>query len=453
MNAAPAPSSRAASAERLRRTFLSLRDHNYRLWALGALVSNVGTWMQRIAQDWLVLVDLTRHSAAAVGIVMSLQFGPPILLMPLAGIAADRWERRRMLMLTQSAMALLALGLGGLVLAGRVTLWQVYAFAAATGCVSAFDAPARQTFVAELVGDDALPNAVALNSTLFNGARLVGPAVAGLTIAAVGAGWVFVLNAASFVAVIAALARMRVAELRPVPGHGGGASGMIEGFRYLRAHPESMIALGMLFLVGTYGLNFPIFVSTMSVGAFHGGPRLYGLLSSTMALGSVAGALLVAGRKPPHLVLLRASALAFGLGCAAAALMPDAWMFGALLAVVGALAQTFTTSTNSLVQLATEPAMRGRVMAIYMGIFLGCTPLGAPLVGWVADAFGPRWALGVGAASGFAAALLATWYLRRAKRARRAAQPAAGASPCPNTLAGAREPASSGGPDGGLTVH
>ena len=411
---------------RLRRTFRSLADHNYRLWAAGALVSNVGTWMQLIAQDWLVLTELTRHSGTAVGIVMSLQFGPPIVLMPLAGLAADRCDRRRLLIVTQSAMALLALGLGLLTISKRVELWHVYLFAALLGCVTAFDSPVRQTFVAELVGDDDLPNAVALNATLFNGARLVGPAVAGVMIAAIGSGWVFVANALSFVGVIAALVAMRVDELRRLPRADAGITGMIDGFRYIRAQPDLALALAMLFIVGTYGLNFPIFISTMAVTTFHGGPDLYGALSSLMAVGSVAGALLVAARRSPSLRRLRASALAFGVACALAALMPGPWSFGIVLALVGSLAQTFTTSTNSLVQLSTEPFMRGRVMAIYMGIFLGCTPLGAPLVGWVADAFGPRWALGVGAASGFAAALLATWYLQRAKRRRAGVAPAAG---------------------------
>jgi MFS family permease len=393
---------------RLRRTFRSLADHNYRLWAAGALVSNVGTWMQRIAQDWLVLAELTRHSGTAVGIVMSLQFGPPIVLMPLAGLAADRCDRRRLLIATQSAMALLALGLGLLTISHRVELGHVYLFAALLGCVTAFDSPVRQTFVAELVGDDDLPNAVALNSTLFNGARLVGPAVAGVMIAAVGSGWVFVANALSFVGVIAALAAMRVGELRQLPRADAGITGMIDGFRYIRAHPDLALALAMLFIVGTYGLNFPVFISTMAVTTFHGGPDLYGALSSMMAVGSVAGALLVAARRSPSLRRLRASALAFGLACALAALMPGPASFGAVLVAVGALAQVFTTSTNSLVQLSTEASMRGRVMAIYMGIFLGCTPLGAPLVGWVADTFGPRWALAVGAASGvFAAAVAA----------------------------------------------
>ena len=401
---------------RMHSTLRSLHSYNYRIWACGSFVSNVGTWMQRIAQDWLVLSQLTRHSGAAVGLVMSLQFGPPILLMPLAGIAADRLDRRRLLLATQSAMAAAALALGLLVITHRVTLWEVDLFAAIMGCISAFDSPARQTFVAEMVGDDDLPNAVALNASLFNSAQLVGPAVAGMMIAAVGTGWAFVVNALSFVAVLASLMRMRIHELRPMARSGLPRASFADGLRYVWHSPRLLLALTMLFLVGTYGLNFPIFISTMSITTFHGGPGLYGALSSAMAVGSVVGALMSAGRQRPGLTILLASAGAFGLACTLAALAPNIWMFGLALAVLGALAQTFTTSTNSLVQLATQPAMRGRVMAIYMGIFLGCTPLGAPLVGWVADALGPRWALGVGAASGFAAAMVAAAYWLHVQR-------------------------------------
>ncbi len=401
---------------RLKSTFRSLRTHNYRIWAAGALVSNVGTWMQRIAQDWLVLTRLTQHSGTAVGVVMSLQFGPPILLMPLAGWVADHCDRRKLLIATQSAMALSALSLGLLVLTGLVTLWQVYLFAGIMGCISAFDSPVRQTFVAELVGDHDLPNAVALNSSLFNSAQLIGPAVAGVMIGATGTGWVFSLNAVSFVAVIAALMNMRVGELHPQARAAASGNGIADGLRYVRRRPDLVLALTMLFLVGTYGLNFPIFISTMSVTVFHGQAHLYGALTSTMAAGSVVGALLAAGRGPPDLGRLTTSTFAFGTVCALAALMPDIWSFGAMLMVLGVVAQTFTTATNSLVQLSTEPAMRGRVMAIYMAIFLGCTPLGAPLVGWVADTFGPRWAIGVGAASGFAASIVATAHSFRSNR-------------------------------------
>lgn len=398
---------------RLRRTFRSLHQFNYRIWALGSLVSNIGSWMQRIAQDWLVLANLTDKSATAVGLVMALQFGPPILLMPWVGKVVDRVDRRKLLLLTQSAMCLNALCLGILVLAGVVALWHVYLFAAVMGCISAFDSPVRQTFVAELVGEDDLSNAVALNATLFHGARLVGPAVAGIMIAVIGSGWVFIVNALSFVAVVASLCAMRTYELRPLPTADRHQAGIGSGFAYIGKNRELIIALVMLFLIGTYGLNFPIFISTMSVTTFHGGPHLYGTLSSAMGVGSVAGGLFSAGNKTPNMRILIFSSLAFGIVGMFAAIMPSALSFGVLLIVLGVVAQIFTTSTNALVQLSTKPEMRGRVMTIYMGIFLGCTPLGSPLIGWVADTLGPRWALSVGAASGLLAGMIGTVYFLR----------------------------------------
>ncbi len=394
-----------------RGTFRSLRVFNYRLWAGGAFVSNVGTWMQRTAQDWLVLTALTPHNATAVGVVMGLQFGPQVLLLPWTGSAADHLDRRKLLLATQAAMGLLALGLGLLTVTGLVRLWHVYAFAFGLGCVTAFDAPARQTFVSELVGEGDLSNAVALNSTSFNAARLIGPAVAGVLIAAVGSGWVFLLNALSFVAVLCSLCLLRVGELHrndKVPRTRGS---LAAGFRYIRERPDLLSVLGMLFLIGTFGINYPIFISTMSVTVFHAGASQYGLLTSIMAVGSVAGALLSARREKPRLAFLLAGAGVFGLGFAVAAFMPNYWLFGLALVVVGVAAQTFTTTAISVVQLWTEPAMRGRVMAILLAVAMGGTPLGAPLVGWVADRFGPRWALGVGAASGFAAALVGIGYL------------------------------------------
>ena len=396
----------------LKRTFRSLGRHNYRIWAAGSFVSNVGTWMQRIAQDWLVLTQLSNHSGTAVGVVMALQFGPPIILLPLVGRVADRVDRRKLLLVTQSAMAATALGLGFLVITGLVTLWLGYVFAGLMGCISAFEAPVRQTFVAELVGEEDLPNAIALNSTLFNSARLIGPAIAGVLIAVMGTGWLFIINGLSFVAVLVSLLKMRVSELSPRPMSSAYGVTMTDGLRYVRHKPDLVIALIMLFLIGTYGLNFPIFISTMSVTTFNGGPHLYGALSAAMAVGSILGALLAAGRGQPRLTLLAASALGFGVTCTLAAVMPNVWSFGLALVALGVMAQTFTTSANSLVQLRTEPAMRGRVMAIYMAIFMGCTPLGAPLVGWVADVFSPRWAMGVGAASGFIATMVAFMYHR-----------------------------------------
>lgn len=396
--------------------FRSLKTPNYRLWAGGALVSNVGTWMQRMAQDWLVLTQLTHGSASAVGLVMALQFGPQLLFLPWTGFAADHFNQRKLLMLTQAAMGTLALMLGVLTVTGVIQLWHVYVFAFLFGTAAAFDAPVRQTFVAELVGDEDLPNAVALNSTSFNAARMVGPAVAGQTIAAFGIGWAFVANGASFVAVLISLCLLRVSELHPHPRATRAKGSFLAGFRYVWDRPDLRTILIMLFLIGTFGLNFPIFISTMAVGVFHADARGFGLLSSIMALGTLSGALIAAGRARIGFRSLLVGAAVFGVGCTLAALAPGYWPFAAALVVIGVAALTLTSGTNSLMQLSTEPAMRGRVMAIRVGIALGCTPIGAPIVGWVADHFGPRWALGVGAASGFAAAVVAAVFLTRPAR-------------------------------------
>lgn len=399
-------------------TFRSLRIYNYRLWAAGALVSNIGTWMQRTAQDWLVLTQLTHNNATSMGVVMAFQFGPQVLLLPLTGFAADHFDRRKLLIVTQATMGTLALGLGLLTLGGHVQLWQVYAFAFLLGCATAFDAPARQTFVSDLVVEADLPNAVALNSTSFNAARLIGPAFAGVLIAVVGSGWVFLINAISFVAVILSLSFLRVSELQIEKRAERTRGSFLEGFRYVWERPDLKAALLMLFLIGTFGLNFPIFISTMSVSVFHAGASQYGLLTSIMAIGSVAGALLSARRAKPQITLLFIGAAIFGFGFSLASIMPNYWLFGLALVVIGVASQTFNTTVNSTVQLSTDPAMRGRVMAILLAIALGGTPIGAPLVGWVADTFGPRWALGVGAASGFSASLVGIRYLLKYRQLR-----------------------------------
>lgn len=398
--------------------FRSLNTYNYRIWAGGALVSNIGTWMQRTAQDWLVLTQLTPHNATAVGIVMALQFGPLLLLLPLTGLVADRFDRRKVLLATQAAMGLLALGLGVLTVTGLVQLWSVYVFAFLLGCTTAFDAPARQTFVAELVGDEELSNAVALNSASFNAARMIGPAVAGVLIASLDCGWVFLINSATFVAVIASLYRLRVHELFPSFKASQTRASFADGFRYISKRPDLKAALLMLFLIGTFGLNFPIFISTMSVTVFHAGASRYGLLTSLMASGSVIGALLAAKRAKPHIALLLTGAGVFGAGMLLAILMPNYWLFGLTLVLIGVSAQTFNTTANSLVQLSTDADMRGRVMAILLAIAMGGTPLGAPIVGWVADTYGPRWALGIGAAAGLLAAAVALHYLWKYRQLR-----------------------------------
>jgi MFS family permease len=313
---------------------------------------------------------------------------------------------------------LLALILGLLAVTGYAQLWHVYVLAFLSGCVNAIDMPARQTFVSDLVGDDDLSNAVALNSASINVAQMVGPAVAGVVIAAVGSGWGFMINAASFGAVLASLGLLRVAELHPVARAGLARGNLVEGFRYVRSRPDLKAILWMLFLMGTFGLNFPIFISTMSVKVFHGGANQYGLLTSVMAVGTLAGALLAAGREKPRFGLLLVGAAIFGIGFAFAAITPNIWLFSAAVVVIGVSGLTFVNSTSSLMQLSTEPVMRGRVMALRLAIGVGATPIGAPIVGWVADTFGPRWALGVGAASGSMAAIVALIYLIKYRRLR-----------------------------------
>ena len=398
--------------------FHSLGSHNYRLWAGGALVSNLGTWMQRIEQDWLVLTILTDHSATAVGTVMALQFGPALLLLPLSGFAADHMDRRKLLLFTQGAAGLLALGLGLVTLTGVVQLWHVYGFALLLGCVTAFDAPARQAFVSDLVSDDSLANAVALNSASFNAARMVGPAVAGVLIAAVGEGWLFLINAGSYAAVLVSLWWLRVHELhvetRPERTRGS----LLAGLRYVRQRPDLVAVLVMLSLIGTFGFNFAIFISTMSVTVFDGDSSQYGLLSSAMAVGTMSGALLSARRPLPGMVLMGGASAAFGITLALAAVMPGPWLFAAMLFFVGLAALTFMTASNSMMQLTTERSMRGRVLALRIAVVMGGTPLGAPLVGWVVDRYGARWALGVGALSGLAAAAVAVVYLVRYRQLR-----------------------------------
>jgi MFS family permease len=396
-------------------TFRSLRGFNFRLWTAGGLVSNVGTWMQRVAQDWLVLTQLTHRDASALGIVMGLQFAPQLLLLPWTGSAADRLNQRKLLMLTQATMGVLALLLGVLTIAGVIRLWHVYVFAFLSGSAAALDAPVRQTFVAEMVGDADLPNAVALNSTSFNFAQMIGPAVAGLLIAGVGIGWAFLLNGLSFAAVLLSMSFFRLSELHRSARAHRSASGFMEGFRYVWRRPDLRAILIMLFLIGTFGLNFPIFIATMAVNVFHADARAFGLLSSMMAVGTVSGALFAASRQRQSLTSLMAGAGVFGLGSTLAAVAPGYWWFAGTLMIIGAAGLTFANGTNSIMQLSTEPAMRGRVMALRVAVALGGTPIGAPFVGWVANHFGPRWSLAVGAGAGFTAALVAAYVLVRRK--------------------------------------
>jgi MFS family permease len=391
----------------LSRAFRALENFNFRLWTAGGLVSNIGTWMQRVAQDWIVLTQLTHHDATAVGIVTGLQFAPQLLLLPWSGLAADRFNQRKLLMLTQASMGLLATALGILTISGYVRLWHVDVFAFVFGAAAALDAPVRQTFVGELVGDERLPNAVALNSTSFFVGQMIGPAVAGLVIAKTGTGWAFLLNGLSFGAVLLSMILLRVQELRTNARASRRPGGFIEGLRYVWARPDLRSILVMLFLIGTFAMNFPIFVSTMAVNVFHADARGFGSLSSIMAIGTMSGALFAAGRDKPKFGTLLLGSGVLGIGSALAAFSPGYWWFAAALALIGVAALAFTNGTNSMMQLSTEPAMRGRVMAIRVGVGLGGAAIGAPIVGWIANNFGPRWSLGIGAVSAFLAALVA----------------------------------------------
>jgi len=393
--------------------FRSLGVANYRLWFTGVTVSNVGTWMQRTAQDWVVLTELTHNDAGAVGITMALQFGPQLVLVPITGLVADRVNPRTLLMTTQIIMGALALGVGILSLTGLLQLWMMFLFALGLGIAAAFDTPVRQTFVGSLVPATLLSNAVGLNATSFNTARLIGPAVAGLLIASVGSGWVFVINAATFAATMVALARMRSSELVPVRRAGRSRGQIRAGLSYLRGRSDLMVLFVMVFLMGTLGLNFPIFASTMASTVFHRGAAEYGILSSALAVGSVVGSLIAARRERPRLRNVVFAAAGFGFALIAAALMPSYLTFGLVLPLVGITSITMLNNANAYTQTTTPPELRGRVMSIYIALMMGGTPLGAPLIGWIANSYGPRWGLIVGAFGGLlAAAIAAIWWLR-----------------------------------------
>jgi len=392
--------------------FRSLSNYNFRVWTAGSLVSNIGTWMQRTAQDWIVLTQLTDHDAAAVGIVTALQFAPQLLLLPFSGVLVDRVNQRKLLMATQTTMGLLALMLGILTLTGLVQLWEVFVFAFLLGCAAAFDAPARQTFVGQLVGPRNISNAVALNSASFNSARMVGPAVSGLLVAALGSGWVFLLNAASFCAVLVSMFLLRRGELVNTTRARKGGN-LVEGLRYIRSRPDLVVVLVVMFLIGTFGLNFPIYISAMTTVVFHGDAAAYGILSSVFAIGSVTGALLSARREKPRLRFLFVACATFGIGGALVAFAPDYWWFAAALVIIGLSSQTIMTTANGFMQLSTPQHLRGRVISIYLAVVMGGTPIGGPLVGWVANEFGPRWSLGVAAAAGILAAAVGLFWLVR----------------------------------------
>ncbi|WP_019180775.1 MFS transporter [Microbacterium yannicii] len=390
--------------------FRSFSVFNYRVWFIGALVSNIGAWMQATALSWVVLTELTDNDAAAMGITMALQFAPPLLLVGVTGWVADRFERRRLLVVTQGLLLVLGVVIGILLLTGVMTLPLMYTFALALGVIAAFDNPARQAFVSDLVAREVASNAVALNAASFNGARMIGPALAGVVIVAVGTGWVFLVNGVTFFAMIIALMLIRTHELIP-RAKAPGASRLADGFRYVARRPDLMVTFAMVFLVGAFGMNFPIFASTMAI-EFGQEADGYGLLSSILAIGSLAGALMAARRDRARIRVVIGGTLLFAVAASVSAFMPTYWTYAATLMFTGFAVVTMLTTANGYVQTTTDPALRGRVLALYMAILMGGTPVGAPIVGWVADELGPRAAILLGAAAALVAfAIGATWLI------------------------------------------
>ncbi|MFD2091765.1 MFS transporter [Blastococcus deserti] len=400
--------------------FRALRVRNFRIYASANLVSLTGTWMQRIGQDWLVL-QLSDDNGVALGLITALQFGPTLMLSMYGGVLADRYAKRRLLLVTQSLMGLLALVLAILVATGGVALWHVFALAGGLGAVSAVDAPVRQAFVSEMVGPALLTNAVSLNSTIFNGARLVGPALAGLLIGAASGNTApaFFVNAASFAFTIAALAGMRAGELRPSPPVARARGQLRAGLSYTWAHPDLVLAMALALVVGTFGFNYQVTIALMAREVFDLGAEAFGLLSTAFAVGSLTGALLSTRRSVrPRQRFLVISVVVFGLLTVISGLMPGYLSFAVMLVPTGAAALIFSVANNSFVQLGVDPQMRGRVMALYFMCFMGGTPVGAPLIGWIAEHLGAPWGLILGGAVCVVAGLGAAAWLARGRRVR-----------------------------------
>lgn len=402
-----------------RSRFRALSNRNFRLWIIGKLISDLGTWMQRTAQDWLVLVDLTHHSGLAVGVTSALQYLPMLLLSAHAGVLADRWPKRRVLAVTQSTMGLAALALGLLVVTHTAQLWSVFACATVLGLGSAFDNPTRLALISELVPRGDVLSAVGMNSTTANLARLIGPGLTGLVIARWGTGPAFLANAGSFLAALLALALMNGALIRATPPLPRARGQVRAGISYVAGRPDLLLAFGLTFVVATFGLNYQLTNALMATGAFHRGPEAYGLLGSMIAVGSLSGALTGARRERPRLTLLIGATLGFGTIVTVSALVPSYTLFALLLIPTGFASITFLNSANGSVQMSTLPEMRSRVLALYIAIRQGTTPLGAPLVGWMGGAFGARSSVLVGGVTALAAGGAAVLALRAAPQLQR----------------------------------
>jgi MFS family permease len=383
-----------AEANRQRRgAFGALTSRNYRIYIAGQSLASTGTWMQSIAQDWLIF-SLTR-SSAAVGVTMALQFLPLLLLGLQAGALADRLPKRRILLTTQTLNAVAAGGLAAVTIAGAVRPADVYAFALVAGVIFAFDVTARQSFVSEVVPPEQLRAGIALNAAVFQSTRLIGPALASLLIATAGTGWVFAANAALYLGPTIGLLRLRAGDLTPVPHATKGPRALRTAARHLRQRPDVLWTIFLVGMVGTFGLNFPIVLTAMAKYAFHGNASTYGLFNIVLAIGSAAGALLGGAAARSRTWTLVVAAAGFGLFQLAAAFAPGLLSFLVLIAVMGLANLVFQAMANAYVQLSVDPEMRGRVMGLYMLVFAGGTPIGAPIIGALAAHLGARTGMAV----------------------------------------------------------
>lgn len=391
---------------RFQTTFRALRVRNYRLFFLGQLVSVTGTWMQVIAQGWLVYEEITRHSAMALGVITALQQAPVLVFGAWGGVLADRFDKRRMLVLTQVVAAVTSFALAALAFTGTATVTWVGVIVVVTGFATVVDLPTRQAFINEMVEPGDVINAVGLNSALFNATRIVGPALAALLIHGAGTAWCFLLNGESFLAVIVGLLAMRADELMPSPLVARAKGQVREGLRYIRGHAELRANLIVMFVTGLLAVNFPVVLPVIAKETLHGDAGTYGLLTGAMGVGALVGGLHAAGRRSIDERLMALAALGFGVALCLTAVAPSLRVMVPLLVLTGAVNITFFATSNTLLQLHAAPEMRGRVLAVRVLAVLGTTPIGAPIIGWVCAQWGGRWGLAVG---GIATVLGAAW--------------------------------------------
>lgn len=399
-------------------TFASLRIRNYRLYLGGQVISNTGTWVQRVAQDWLVF-ELSGYNPLALGFAVALQFIPTLALSLWAGVLADRADKRKLLIAIRTGIGIQAAVLGALDVAGVVELWHVYALCLVLGTLTALEVPTRQSFVAEMVGRDQVPNAVALNSSVFNMARIAGPAIAGFGIVWIGTGWMFLLNAASIVAVIAGLALMNPDTLFPAPTVTRAKGQLREGLRYVRERPDIATVMVLVFFVSTFGITFFTSLAIVAANVFDREADGYGLLSTLLAVGTFTGALASArrgSRSTPRVRVLLVAAFALGVIEMAAAAMPDYLTFGVALIPLGFATITFLNTANALVQTSVSPEVRGRVMGLYVLVMIGGNPIGGPMTGWMAETFGGRSPFYIGGAIAVVTACICALVLQKARR-------------------------------------